>query len=155
MKRAAEHHNVMAQIEDSMKTMSQFASIADFEKYKKSLGKPKPERKAKKQANPKIDKAAILAKRNGWMACDCGCMHNGHDLHHAFIGRMKGYPILDDERNLVLVEHSEHIARKFDNKEWRYHFWLRQVHRFGHPAMMEWVDAVLAAGLDKSRIDWL
>ncbi len=118
-----------------------------------TLGAPKPVKQAKRAKNPPIDKAAILLHRR--KICDCGCKKYGNDLHHCFIGRMKGYPILDDERNLVLVEHNEHVARKFDNLKWRKHFWVIQCWRFGHPAMMEWIDAVLAAGLDKSRIDWL
>ena len=119
--------------------------------------KPKPAPKPKKPNNPKIDKAAILAKRKDgwWKCCDCGCFKNGHDLHHAFIGRKKGYPILDDERNLVLVNHDEHIARTFDTQRWRKRFWMVQTARYGLPAMLEWIDAVLAAGLDRSRIDWL
>lgn len=120
---------------------------------------PKPAPKVKKAKNPPIDKAAILLKRYGETArtpeCDCGCGQDGHDLHHCFIGRRKGYPILDDERNLVLVNHNEHIAGDFDNLEMRKWFWNHQCGRFTEKAMLEWIDAVLAAGLDRSRIDWL
>jgi hypothetical protein len=136
MLRAARQHEIMAELENM-----------------KTLGKPKPAKQAKKQNNPPIDKYAILIHRS--RLCDCGCKQVGQDLHHCFIGRMKGYPILDDERNLVLVEHNEHIARKFDNLLFRVFFWEKQCQRFGKKAMLEWVDAVLAAGLDRSRIDWL
>lgn len=114
--------------------------------------KPKPAPKPKKPNNPKIDKAAILAKRVVH-TCDCGCGKEGHDLHHAFIGRKKGYVILDDERNLVLVNHDEHIARKFDNQEWRKKFWIRQLRRYGLSRMSDWL-MELPVKFD-NRIDWL
>ena len=114
--------------------------------------KPKPAPKPKKLNNPKIDKAAILSRRNSRL-CDCGCGKEGHDLHHAFIGRKKGYVILDDERNLVLVNHDEHIARKFDNQEWRKKFWIRQLRRYGLSRMSDWL-MELPVKFD-NRIDWL
>jgi len=115
------------------------------------LGKPKPERKAKKQASPPIDKLDIISRRG--YTCDCDCGQQGHDLHHAFIGRHKGVAILDDERNLVLVNHAEHIARTFDNLFYRKWFWGIQVARYGKKSMMEWV--ALIPEKMKSRIDWL
>jgi hypothetical protein len=130
IKRAAEHHEVMRQI----------------------TPKPKPKKRAKKQNNPPIDKEAILAGRKGRM-CDCGCGKPGHDLHHCFIGRRKGYPILDDERNIVLVNHDEHIARKFDNLEWRRKFWRVQFFRYGKEKMYDWIIALPAKF--EYRIDWL
>jgi len=75
--------------------------------------------------------------------CQCGCGLWGHDLHHCLIHRMKRYAEwLDDERNLVLVNHKEHISRKFDTLEWRKVFWLIQVKRYGEPSMMEWVNSL-------------
>lgn len=117
------------------------------------LGKPKPGKKPPKAKNPRIDKDVIITRRGS--TCDCGCGQRAHDLHHCFIGRRKGYPILDDERNLVIVNHAEHISRKFDVMIWRVFFWEVQCLRYGEKAMLEWIYAVLAAGLDKSRIDWL
>jgi hypothetical protein len=114
--------------------------------------KPKPEKQAKKPNNPTIDKAAILAKR-GSMICDCGCGKQGHDLHHAFIGRKKGFIELDDERNLVLVNHDEHIAGKFDTLEWRKKFWTRQLKRYGLVRMNAWI-CELPTRME-NRIDWL
>ena len=143
MNRATDHHLVMAQIEEKMKPY------------------PKPVSKKKKAKNPPIDKAAILLKRYGETArtseCDCGCGQDGHDLHHCFIRRRKGYPILDDERNLVFVNADEHRppVNKFNSVEWKRIFWFVQCGRYGTAAMQEWVDAVIASGLDKSRIDWL
>jgi len=116
------------------------------------IGKPKPEKKPKRKGNPSIDKEAILAKRISLM-CDCGCGQAGHDLHHALIGRRKGYPILDDERNLVLVNHWQHDKRMFDNLEWRKKFWKVQIERFGHWKMIAWVQIIPDKLRD--RIDWL
>ena len=132
LKRAADHHEVMSVI-----------------------GKPKPEPRKKKQANPPIDKQAWLNEHypSGDYRCECGCRQTGHDLHHAFIGRKKGYPILDDERNLVLVNHREHISRKFDNRYWRKFFWDLQRLCYGESAMMEWVNSLPEKMRD--RIDWL
>ena len=116
---------------------------------------PKSVSKAKKQKNPPIDKLDIITRRG--MFCDCGCGEQAHDLHHCFIRRRKGYPILDDERNLVYVNADEHRppVNKFNNVQWRRIFWFIQCGRYGTVAMLEWVDAVTGSGLDKSRIDWL
>lgn len=134
IERAAAHHEVMA-----------------------ILGKPKPGPKAKKQANPPIDKEAYLLRRYGIVSvnpyCRCGCGKDGSDLHHAFIGRKKGCPVLDDDRNLVLVNHNEHIARKFDTRDYRIRFWKMQCAFYGQPAMMEWVNSLPEKMRD--RIDWL
>lgn len=113
---------------------------------------PKPQRRAKKPNNPRIEKERILSGRAS-LSCDCGCGKPGHDLHHCFIGRRKGYPVLDDERNLVLVNHDEHIARKFDNVYWRRVFWKKQISRYGREDMYEWVFGIPEKMLD--RVDWL
>lgn len=114
-------------------------------------GKPKPGAKPKKEKNPPINKASIIFKRS--KLCDCGCQSVGHDLHHCFIGRKKGVAILDDERNLVLVNHYQHIARAFDNLAWRRKFWKVQCERYGEKSMLEWV--ALIPEKMKSRVDWL
>jgi len=122
------------------------------------LSKPKPTKQAKKQANPRIDKAAYLewrAEKGLSLYCDCGCGSLGQDMHHCFIGRRKGYIILDDYRNIAWVTHDEHIARVFDCRLWRREFWIVFCRKLGTVYMLEWIDAVLAAGLDRSRIDWL
>lgn len=76
--------------------------------------------------------------------CECGCGEIGSDLHHVFIGRRKRFPELDCEENLVIVNHMQHLARKFDNKQWREYFWQVQVDRFGYDHMMEWVSSLPA-----------
>ena len=116
---------------------------------------PKPVSKPKKAKNAPIDKLDILTRRG--MLCDCGCGQQAHDLHHCFIRRRKGYPVLDDERNLVFVNADEHRppVKKFDVQIWRVFFWEVQCVRYGEKSMLEWIDAVLASGLDRSRIDWL
>jgi hypothetical protein len=51
--------------------------------------------------------------------CECGCNDFAHERHHCLIpqinkgGKVK-YPILDDERNLVLVNH--HTRKKTNSK---------------------------------------
>jgi len=59
---------------------------------------------------------------------------------------------LDDERNFILVNHNEHISRKFDTLGWRQRFYGIQVARYGQRAMDDWI-----AGLPdklKHRIDF-
>lgn len=103
------------------------------------------------------DKEEIIIERG--RECDCGCGEQGHDLHHGLIHSMKRkgrskYPILDDERNLFLVNHWQHIARMFDTREWRILFWKKQCERYGEPAMMEWVNS-LPAKLKLTRLDFI
>jgi hypothetical protein len=73
------------------------------------------------------------------MNCACGCGQTGHDLHHCLIGRRKGFPELNAPENLILVNHLEHISRKFDNLEWRRKFWKIQCDRYGEQHMKQWV----------------
>lgn len=88
----------------------------------------------------------IFIQRRGYL-CECGCGKAGEDAHHALIhhvkkkGRTK-YPQLNDPRNLILVNHHEHITRKFDTRSWRQRFWKKQVERYGEAAMMEWVNSL-------------
>jgi hypothetical protein len=114
--------------------------------------KPKPEKRKKTKHATKINKEDILSRRESWL-CDCGCGKPGHDLHHALIGRHGGVRELDDERNLVLVNHDEHISRKFDNQEWRKKFWLIQCERYGYHSMIEWMSKVPVNF--ENRMDWL
>ena len=86
--------------------------------------------------------------------CACGCGQMGHDVHHALIGRQKKFPELDAPENLVLVNHYEHIARKFDNQDWRRKFYQKQCNRFGVDHMQAWIDN-LPAKLDRDRIDFI
>jgi hypothetical protein len=72
--------------------------------------------------------------------CACGCGQLAHDMHHAIFSRIKKYPELNDEKNLVPVNHLEHIARKFDNVKWRRFFWSYQVDKYGEKAMFEWLN---------------
>jgi len=92
-----------------------------------------------------FDKEAFI-RRRGYL-CQCGCGKHGHDAHHAFIHNIKRagksrYPQLNDQRNLILVNHDEHIQRKFDTRTWRQRFWKLQVERYGEAAMMEWVESL-------------
>jgi hypothetical protein len=89
-----------------------------------------------------------------YMMCECGCGQRGHDLHHALISRLKRFPELNDVENLVLVNHDEHIARKFDNVEWRKFFWKKQCDFYGEEHMKTWI-AGLPAKLHRSRIDFI
>ncbi len=101
-------------------------------------------------------KSAILARRGS--LCECGCGKPGEDLHHCFIHhiRRKGktkYQELNDPRNLILVNHHEHINRKFDTREWRKRFWRIQCDRYGEASMLEWLNS-LPVKL-QYRKDWL
>ena len=90
------------------------------------------------------------------MNCQCGCGHDGHDWHHALIGRKKGLKILDDPRNLVFVNHDEHIARTFDTPKWRRFFWELHCKIYGEASMLEWVEEVKrTTKLHKSRFDFM
>jgi hypothetical protein len=57
---------------------------------------------------------------------------------------MKRYPELDCPENIILVNHDEHILRRFDNAHWREYFWQVQVDRYGYNHMMEWVNGLPA-----------
>lgn len=102
-------------------------------------------------------KLDLLNKRGRF--CECGCGKEAHDLHHAFIhnirksGKTK-WPELNDPRNLILVNHDEHIARTFDTLFWRRRFWARQIVRYGEESMQEWIDS-LPDKLKMTRLDFL
>lgn len=103
-----------------------------------------------------MDKADFI-RRRGYL-CECGCGRRGDDAHHALIHHIKKrgktkYPQLNDQRNLILVNHAEHINRKFDTRAWRQKFWKKQVERYGEASMMEWVSS-LPEKL-KHRIDFI
>jgi len=93
------------------------------------------------------DKERLFRERGRF--CECGCGQEAHDAHHALIHRMKRYPELDCEENIILVNHFEHIARKFDTLEWRRRFYQIQRKRYD---MDKWI-----AGLPdklKHRLDF-
>lgn len=96
-----------------------------------------------------------LATKRGYL-CECGCGLPSSDRHHCLIPHLKrGGEILNDERNLVLVNHHEHVdLKKFDNLEWRRRFWKLQCRRYGEAAMLEWVNA-LPEKMKKTRLDFL
>ena len=80
-----------------------------------------------------------LMQKRGWL-CECGCGQRGHDLHHALIGRHKRFARwLDVEQNLILVNHEEHIARKFDGLFWRKRFYALQAQRYD---MRSWISSL-------------
>lgn len=78
----------------------------------------------------------------------CGCGQPAHDWHHCFIHNIKKrgrsvYPQLNDERNLVFVNHWEHVElRKFDTRHWREYFWRLNCERYGEERMMEWLNSL-------------
>lgn len=99
-----------------------------------------------------FDKAKLYSERGQF--CDCGCGQHSHDAHHALVPNLKRFKdFCNDERNIILVNHDEHISRKFDNHEWRVKFWKRQVLRYGYKAMMEWVNS--CPPKLKHRIDFI
>lgn len=99
-----------------------------------------------------------LREARGYL-CQCGCGKPNHDRHHCLIPQINKNGItkwkeLDDERNLVLVNHWEHVEeKKFDNLAWRQRFWKMQCERYGESAMMEWVSS-LPAKLS-NRLDFM
>ena len=86
------------------------------------------------------EKVTLFDERG--ILCECGCGKIAHDAHHALIGRRKKYPELDCPENIILVNHDEHILRKFDNLQWRRYFWKRQVDRYGLEHMTAWVKSL-------------
>ena len=99
-----------------------------------------------------FDKAVLFQQRGQF--CQCGCGFFAHDAHHALIPNLKRFSeYVNDERNIILVNHSEHISRKFDNQEWRKKFYRLQVLRYGEKVMAEWI-ASLPDKL-KHRLDFL
>ena len=95
-----------------------------------------------------FDKSELFDLRGN--RCECGCGKLAHDAHHCFIGRKKRFPQLDCPENIVLVNHDEHILRRFDNLEWRKYFWQRQIDRYGYDHMMEWLNS-LPSKLDNRK----
>lgn len=84
--------------------------------------------------------------------CECGCGKQAHDAHHCFIPNLARLDT-NDERNIMLVNHDEHISRKFDNRRWKLYFWNIQVERYGKDVMQEWVDSIPAKF--RYRLDFL
>jgi hypothetical protein len=72
--------------------------------------------------------------------CACGCGQRGDDFHHAIFGRRKAFPELNSPLNLVLVNHFEHINRRFDNTKWRVYFYEYNVKRYGQQVMDMWLN---------------
>ena len=97
------------------------------------------------------DKRELFDERG--FRCECGCGNFARDAHHALIGRRKRFPELDCPENIVLVNHDEHLLRKFDNQEWRKKFWLIQVDRYGLERMTAWVNSL--PDKLKYRIDFI
>ena len=61
------------------------------------------------------DKRELFEERG--QRCECGCGKLAQDAHHALIGRRKRFPELDCPENILLVNHDEHLLRKFDTLE--------------------------------------
>lgn len=100
-----------------------------------------------------FDKAQLLAERGQY--CECGCSLFCHDAHHAFVPNLKRFSEwVNDPRNIILVNHEQHISRMFDCPEWRLKLWKRQELRYGKDKMQEWLDAA-PAKLDKSRLSFI
>jgi len=89
-----------------------------------------------------FDKQELFDERGEY--CECGCGLYAHDAHHCLIPNLKRFSAyLNDPRNIVLVNHSEHVGlRKFDCPEWRQKFWRRQVQRYGIISMMDFVNGL-------------
>jgi hypothetical protein len=120
MNRAADTENVMAIIETEKK-------MNGYPKSKQVRRAPK--RKVKSEYPPKPRNAL----------CACGCGKKGEDWHHCFFGRRIDFPELNDPRNLVLVNHAEHIDGMFDTWEWKRIFWMQKRKEYGNLQMLQWL----------------
>lgn len=99
-----------------------------------------------------FDKWQLFCERGNFCACLCGC--HAQDVHHALIPNLKRFDkYVNDPRNLALVNHAQHVSRKFDNQHWRREFYRQNVARYGQEAMDEWINS-LPAKL-KYRLDFL
>jgi hypothetical protein len=63
-----------------------------------------------------FDKQTLFNQRGVW--CACGCMQFAQDAHHCLIPNLKRFAeYVNDERNIALVNHAEHVGqKKFDNQ---------------------------------------
>ena len=99
-----------------------------------------------------FDKWQLFCERGNFCACLCGC--HAQDVHHALIPNLKRFDkYVNDPRNLALVNHAQHVSRKFDNQHWRREFYRQNVARYGQEAMDAWINS-LPAKL-KYRLDFL
>ena len=89
-----------------------------------------------------FDKWQLFRERGQFCACSCGQFAS--DAHHALIPNLKRYSeYVNDERNIALVNHAEHVEkRKFDNQKWRREFYNQNVKRYGQEAMTEWINSL-------------
>jgi hypothetical protein len=100
-----------------------------------------------------FNKADIIAKRGSF--CQCGCGLYAHDAHHAFVPNLKRFQeYVNDQRNIILLNHEQHISRMFDNDHWRRKFWRLNVIRFGAEAMEDFRRSA-PAKLDPDRFAFL
>lgn len=81
-----------------------------------------------------ISLSALVAKRGE--SCEWCKSHKATERHHIFLGRMKGKPELDDERNICILCHDCHSSGKVSNRFAREWFWMVQSERY--PDMMQW-----------------
>ena len=99
-----------------------------------------------------FDKWQLFCERGNFCACLCGC--HAQDVQHALIPNLKRFDkYVNDPRNLALVNHAQHVSRKFDNQHWRREFYRQNVARYGQEAMDAWINS-LPAKL-KYRLDFL
>ena len=100
-----------------------------------------------------FDKWTLIQQRG--QICACGCGGFASDAHHCCLPNLKRFAeYVNDERNIALVSHAEHVGlRKFDNQHWRREFYNQNVKRYGQEAMDAWINS-LPAKL-KYRLDFL
>lgn len=100
------------------------------------------------------NKSDLFSERGQY--CECGCGLYAHDVHHFAIPDLKRFKAYaDDPRNVVLVNHHEHVElKKFDNAMWRLKFWKLNVLRYGLEAMEDFRRSA-PAKLDKNRFSFL
>jgi hypothetical protein len=89
-----------------------------------------------------FDKWMLMQQRGQFCACGCGKFSS--DAHHCCLPNLKRYSeYVNDERNIALVCHVEHVGlRKFDNQKWRKIFYRQNVARYGQELMDEWINSL-------------
>ena len=85
-----------------------------------------------------FDKWTLIQQRGQF--CACGCGKFASDAHHCLIPNLKRFAEhVNTPLNIALVNHAEHISRKFDCQEWRREFYRQNVQRYGQEAMDQWI----------------
>ena len=88
------------------------------------------------------DYGLSLFERRGWY-CEYCHLRRATQKHHALFGRMKRYPELDAEENMMIVCPDCHTGKELlDTQEVREWFWKIQCERYGLDHMLAWIKSL-------------